>query len=328
MAKHPLPITNEMDKDEKALIENLNRIDEWKGLDVTYEPVPGGITNPNFKVTVDGKSFFVKIPGTGTEAFIDRENCHIANEIAAEVGVGPKVYYYFTDTKVEVFEWLEGYRKMTWGDPYKNKEFFLKSIDAIRAFNDYKKKQLPLTQTAFDQTFQMMKMAKELNSYLPPEFERMEWLTHRIEEAILTGGIDYKPCHNDYWCNNIFWNEEKKDVKILDFEYASMNDECYDMGIYSAINFFTEEMDVAYIKRYYKGWNEEKFARLKLYKIIADIKWGMWAVVQDKISTINFDYIDWFCRKYARLWSYMNDPRLDYWLNLVKRKVVYTEEDF
>jgi thiamine kinase-like enzyme len=96
-----------------------------------------------------------------------------------------------------------------------------------------------------------------------------------------------------------------------------MNDECYDFGIYSGMNYFTEEMDVAFIKRYYGFLNEEKLARLKLYKILADIKWSMWAVVQDKIASVKFDYLNWYGMKMARLRGFSLDPRLDYWLNLV-----------
>ena len=43
--------------------EAIARIDDWKGKKVTYAPVAGGITNPNFKVNVDGTNFFLKIPG-------------------------------------------------------------------------------------------------------------------------------------------------------------------------------------------------------------------------------------------------------------------------
>ena len=53
--------------------EAIARIDDWKGKDVTYELVPGGITNPNYKVFVDGTPYFLKIPGAGTD-FIDRDN--------------------------------------------------------------------------------------------------------------------------------------------------------------------------------------------------------------------------------------------------------------
>ena len=316
MAKVPLSVTKGMDKNEKDLVEAVNRVSDWKGCDVAYEPVLGGITNPNFKVTVDGKAFFLKIPGAGTEAFIDRKNCHAANMIAAKVGIGPGVAYFFEDTGVEIFDWIDGYRTMTWGDAY-NKDIFLKTADLLRKFNDFKESKLPLTQTAFEQTFTMIRMAREVKAYTPPEIRRMEWLAKEIEEAILTGGIDYKPCHNDYWCNNISINDKTGDVKLLDYEYASMNDECYDFGIYSGMNYFTEEMDSVFVKQYYGSLNEEKLARLNLYKIMADIKWCFWAVVQDKIASVKFDYMNWYGMKIARFRNFSRDPRLDYWLNLV-----------
>jgi thiamine kinase-like enzyme len=211
MTQLPLTATETMSENDRDLVKAVNRIDDWKGREIVYEPVPGGITNPNYKITVDDKSFFLKIPGRGTEAFIDRKNCHVANQIAANVGIGPKVEYFFEDTGVEVFEWIHGYRTMTWGDA-DNKDIFLKTADLIRCFNEYGALKLPLTQTAFEQTFTMMRMARELNAYLPPEIKRMEYLAKEIEAAILAGGIDYKPCHNDYWCNNISINDETGDV--------------------------------------------------------------------------------------------------------------------
>ena len=41
----------------------LSRIEGWKSKKITYELMTIGITNPNYKVTVDGKDFFLKIPG-------------------------------------------------------------------------------------------------------------------------------------------------------------------------------------------------------------------------------------------------------------------------
>jgi len=51
---------------------------------------------------------------------------------------------------------------------------------------------------------------------------------------------------------------------LLDYEYASMNDECYDLGIWSAVNYFTEAMEHELIKYYYGHHDEKKFAKLKL----------------------------------------------------------------
>ena len=60
--------------------EAVARVADWQGKDVSYEPVAGGITNPNFKVFVDGKAYFLKIPGAGTD-FINRDVCHAAPDM-------------------------------------------------------------------------------------------------------------------------------------------------------------------------------------------------------------------------------------------------------
>lgn len=306
-----------VDQNEKDLLAALDRVGDWQGKAFRYEPVKGGITNPNWKVVVDDSAFFVKIPGRGTEAFIDRRNCHAANLIAEKAGIGPRVCYFFEDTGVEIFEFMEGYRTLNYGDVYK-RDLFYKIIEVARRFHQ-SNATLPLMQTAFDQTFKMFNMAKDLKAYLPPEINRMEWLARAIEDAILTAGIGYVPCHNDLTIANFIHDDLTGEMKLLDFEYASMNDPCFDFAVMSGARYFTEAMDVEWIRYYYGVYNEEKFARMKLYKIVADMKWAMWSLVQAVQSPIQgFDYFNWYGTKMARLRHFWNDPRLDYWINMVK----------
>ena len=193
--------------------EAIARVDDWKGKKVSYTPVAGGITTPNFKVNVDGTNYFLKIPGAGTD-FIDRPNCHIANMIASETGAGPKVCYYFEDTGVEIFEWLEGYRTVTYGDVYY--EDVLKQIaENIAKFHNIPGKTMPLTQSVFEQAWDMIDRAKKGN-YLPPWHDKMEYLLKTIEAAFQKHGMELKPCHNDFWTNNMMYNEETGDLKIID----------------------------------------------------------------------------------------------------------------
>jgi thiamine kinase-like enzyme len=312
-----------MDQNEKDLLEAIHAIDAWKRKKIEYQPVVGGITNPNWKVLVDGKAFFIKVPGRGTETFIDRNNSHAASVIAAKEGIGPWVHFYLDKTGVEVYEWLEGYRNLNFGDVF-NEEIFYKIIKTIRKFHQHKESQLPLKQSPFEQTSIFMNLAKELRGYMPPEIDRMEWLASKIEESIMVTGIDYVPCHNDFWTANLLYHEETGDLKLTDFEYAAMSDECWDFADISVANYFTEAMDKEWIYHYYGKYDEVKFARMKLYKILKDIAWAMWSVVQAKQSSVqNFDYFEWFGTKMARLRQNWNDPRLDYWLNLVKGKSIF-----
>lgn len=301
--------------------EAIDRIEDWKGKDIIYSSVSGGITNPNYKVTVNGEEFFLKIPGAGT-SFIDRNNCHLANMLAGNSNTGPKVMYYFNDTGVEVFQWLTGYRQFTFGDIY-DEDTFYQIFQKLSAFHNAKDGVLPATDSLIDQAWTMNKLAKQAG-YLPPWNDRMEYLLKVIEEALQHDGITFKPCHNDFWSNNMMYNDQTHDLKIIDFEYASMNDPYADLGTISTINYFTEDMDVAMIKAYTgKGYDELAFARMKLYKIVSDIKWGYWALHQYASSDVDYDYMNWYGIKITRLQHLWQDPRLDFWLNALNKKSIF-----
>jgi len=298
--------------------EAIARISDWQGKKVSYTSVAGGITNPNFKVNVDGTNYFLKIPGDGTD-FIDRDCCHAANMIASDSGTGAKVYYYFPDTGVEVFEWLEGYRTTNMTDMF-NREICMAGIRAIKNFHNLPGASVPLEQSIFDQCRDMVERCKKGSDFMPPWHDQMMWLMDRIEHAFNTVGVEKKPCHNDFWFNNLMWDPEKKDAKIIDLEYASMNDPMYDVALYMC-GFSTDEMDREAVIEYNDGVYDEKlFARMKLMKIAGDIKWSYWALQQAVTSNINFDYFNWYAGKASRLQYYLTDPRIDMWINLLEGK--------
>ncbi len=59
---------------EQQLEAAVSSISQWRGKRITYRPVSGGISNTNWRVEVEGAdtAYFFKIPGAGTEMFIDR----------------------------------------------------------------------------------------------------------------------------------------------------------------------------------------------------------------------------------------------------------------
>ena len=76
-----------MEPEPGAIVARL-----WAGRDARLEPLGGGITNRNFKVTVGGEAFVLRIGGKDTELLgIDREHEHEASRAAAALGVGPEV---------------------------------------------------------------------------------------------------------------------------------------------------------------------------------------------------------------------------------------------
>ena len=79
------------------------------------ETLGGGITNHNFVVTVTGRpdlpwggKYVMRIPGQGTDHFIDREREHRNHIAAAEAGVTPPILYTLEPEMCTVVPFIDG----------------------------------------------------------------------------------------------------------------------------------------------------------------------------------------------------------------------------
>jgi hypothetical protein len=89
--------------------EVVAKVDDWKDKEILIEHLSGGLTNTNYKVLVNGKPFFVRVPGEGTELLaIDRNNEYHNTNSAANAGIAPKVLNYFPQYNVMILEFLDG----------------------------------------------------------------------------------------------------------------------------------------------------------------------------------------------------------------------------
>ena len=62
----------------------------------------------------------------------------------------------------------------------------------------------------------------------------------------------------------------------------------------------------------------DKIARMKLNMIMSDVGWGLWAAIQEEISTIEFDFWGWAMDRWSRAVQKMDSPEFPYWLEHVK----------
>ncbi|KUL66720.1 hypothetical protein ACFV27_46140 [Streptomyces antimycoticus] len=56
-------------------------------------------------------------------------------------------------------------------------------------------------------------------------------------------------------------------------------------------------------------------ARIQVCKALADLKWATWAMIQQRISHLEFDYHRYGAWKYQRCRSVMHDSRWTLWLS-------------
>src|SRR5438270_13587187 len=76
----------------------------WPGRRALVEPLGGGLTNHNFKVSLDGEAYVVRIGGERTELLgIDRRAEEAAARTAAGLAVGPDVVAFVDGSLVTRF---------------------------------------------------------------------------------------------------------------------------------------------------------------------------------------------------------------------------------
>ncbi|HEY8847156.1 MAG TPA: phosphotransferase [Candidatus Limnocylindrales bacterium] len=89
--------------------EVIAAIPDWRGHDVVAEAIPAGLTNRNFRVTVDEIPTFVRIPGADTGLLaVDRDNEIHNTQAAAAAGAGPAVPHHLPQWDAFVLEWIDG----------------------------------------------------------------------------------------------------------------------------------------------------------------------------------------------------------------------------
>jgi thiamine kinase-like enzyme len=301
---------------EARLEAIVARVAEWSGRSATYSAVHGGITNANFRLAFDDGTdcYFVKIPGKGTEQFIDRVVANEAATNAGKVGLGPRVLHFFADTGVEVSEFVEGYRSCNNVD-FQHRPVRDLAIDCYRQFHAGPR--LGQTKTVFDMIDEHVEQAQQCKASPPADSVWLAKQYRRARSALEASGLDLTPCFNDPMPMNFMIDAARTRMLLIDYEYASNNDRCYELGIWFGEMFFSEPVERELIERYFGRCDSSVFARCQLHKALADIKWGYWSLVQMKQSALAFDYAKYGAWKFLRARSVMHDWRWPEWLRSV-----------
>jgi thiamine kinase-like enzyme len=263
----------------------------WPGLDVSVEPLGGGITNRNFKVEAGGQEFVLRIGGKDTELLgIDRAAEHAASCVAAELGLGPEVV---------AFVEPEGYLVTRYVDGEVGKVDLDRVGVALRQLHDG-----PALPARFD-SFRVVEAyratAHERGVAVPSAYARAKEIADQIESR--RSGTTFRPCHNDLLSANFI--DDGTRLWLVDWEYAGMGDPFFDLGNFAVNNALGEEGENELLAAY--GSNDGE--ALVLMRFMSDFREAMWGIVQLAISELDFDFKSYAEEHFERLTRTAADPR-------------------
>lgn len=295
-----------------VLLRAVSRNPEWAGRPVTGAPVSGGISNDNWRIRIgDDAPIFAKIPGPGTDLFVNRRMVLAAARQASAAGISPRVLFFDEETSVEFGEFVEdGFRASTTLDFQEDAAFegvlgVYRTLHGTELFAE--------TKTMFDQVDEHLRQVEEEGIELPPWSEEVLANYREAYDAFMESGLELVAAHNDPMPGNFLLRGDGE-VKLIDFEFAANNDASYEVGILLAEMF----VDVERSRRLcavYRGSDDEKFySRAMLSRMIADTKWGLWGIITHHLRDADFDYYKYGSWKLYRTFQIARHPDYRKWL--------------
>jgi thiamine kinase-like enzyme len=263
----------------------------WPGRGARLEPLGGGITNRNFKVVLDREAFVLRIGGKDTELLgIDRRAEHAASRIAAELGLAPEVVGFVEPECYLVTQFVEGE---------------VGRVDVEQVGHALARLHAgPSFPARFD-SFRVVEVyratALERGVAVPAAYDRAKEVAGAIERR--RSDVAPRPCHNDLLNANFI--DDGRRSWIVDWEYAGMGDPFFDLGNF-AVN---HELDEDGERRLLRAYGSDDAAALTLMRFMSDFREAMWGVVQQAISELDFDFIDYAARHFDRLERTAAEPR-------------------
>jgi thiamine kinase-like enzyme len=270
-------------------------------------PLKGGITNHNFRVTLGGTDYVVRLPGKDTGLLgINRETERLATEAAAGLGIAPDVAAALEDCLVTRFiacspvsarELAEGVEEIA---------------SALRRFHDSGAR-LPATFWVPELLNDYAEIIRRRGGTLPGGYEQAVAVAARIEAALPVA--EPRPCHDDLLGGNIIRAQDDGRMLIVDWEYAGMGDPRFDLGNLSINNDFDEAVDDRLLSAYYgEPPTDTRRAALNLMRVLSDAREGAWSAVQSKVSELDFDFERYGNEHFGRLAAAVEQPSFDEWL--------------
>ena len=272
----------------EAIVERL-----WPGRAAAVEVLGGGLTNHNFKVTLDdGKAYAIRIAGTGTELLgIDRRVEHEASLMAAAAGVGPEVIAFVDDCLVTRF--VEG--AIVPLERMRTPATLRRVAEALQAIHGAP----PIAGRfdAFEVVVRYRDAAVAHGGSVPDRYEPALAVAQRIAHA--HGPVTERPCHNDLLNANFIDDGER--IRIVDWEYAGMGDPYFDLANFSINHELDEEQSCFLLEAYFGQARDADELALTRMRYMSDFREAMWGVVQAAVSQLDVDFGAYAAEHFERL---------------------------
>ena len=237
------------------------------------------MSNKNFKVTLEGKNYVLRVPGNGSDGMVERSNEEFNAMEACRLGVNPEIRYFDPSTGVKLADFVENAETLN-AATIQRHDNMRKIVAIYRRIHDSHIR-LRNEFNIFHEIEKYDMLMEKAGATMYDGWENVRPRVMALEGYLNSLGVDLKPCHNDALYEN-FIKAPDGTVYLIDWEYSGMNDPMADFAaLFIEAGFEKENVDYM-LNRYF----DEKippFTREKIlcYQILWDYLWAQWTVIKE-----------------------------------------------
>jgi len=283
----------------------FDRVPCLAGTPRAITPLPGGLTNRNYKVTTPDGRFVARVWADGDLLAIDRDHEHHNSVAAAAAGVGAPVLAYQPAEHVLVLGFLDG---RTLGNADVADPAMLPRIArACRLLHAG-----PRFAGDFDM-FQVQRrylaVATQHGFRIPDGYAALAPQMQAAQRALAVRAEGTVPCNNDLLAANFI--DDGEHIWLIDYEYSGNNDACFELGNVAGECGLDDEALATLVTAYYGRARRSRIARARLYSLVARYGWTLWGAIQHANSDLDFDFWAWAMERFEAAAAGFTSPAFE-----------------
>lgn len=266
---------------------------------VEIEPLSGGMTNLNFKVTDGDQQYVVRFGEDDPLHLISRRNEIASCQAAFAVGVSPELVYH--EAGILVVRFVDG---RVFGEAdVRDDRNLERIIELLKIFHHEIPKQFNQVAVMF-WVFQVLRHYHNLllqgKSNHAARLPGLADINRELELAV--GPIDVVFGHNDLLPANFIDDGDR--IWLIDFDYAGFNSPLFDLSNLASNNELGEAQEQAMLEQYFGRSPDQAVLRsYNAMKCASLLRETMWSMVSELNSRVDMDFADYTQKNLTRFES-------------------------
>lgn len=268
--------------------ERIAKLPCWNG-SIGIEPLSGGMTNLNFKVSDGDQAYVVRLGEDDPIHLISRANEIASSAAAHAVGISPELVYH--EPGVLVVRFIEG--KVFGEADVRDDGNIARIVEMLQRFHHEmpaRFNQVPVMFWVFQVFRHYLNLLAQGQSAHAARLSELAQIGRELESAV--GPVEIVFGHNDLLAANFIDDGER--LWLIDFDYAGFNSPLFDLSNLASNNELSDAQEMSMLEAYFDvAPNEATIHSYQAMKCASLLRETLWSMVSELHSRVDMDFADY-----------------------------------